>query len=214
MAGINRYHIRVGDKTTHGGTVIGNWSKECGHPWTIFDIDVACIGDYVTCPLCKGTHQIVQGDNVKHRQTLCGRVVASTADFTTCGASLLASQNLSSYTDESWVDPIVVAVQTRKEKEAAAARALTMTSAAAVGAAASDGADGADDSNEYTAQFIIIDEKTGKPADVELAYCIVVDDGDAFVDKAVDDTTETQLVNRDKSLSVEMLVPIQFEMGV
>jgi len=120
MAGKQRYFIRLGDKTTHGGTVISAWGKDCPESkWTIYEIPVACIGDYVTCPKCRGTHQIIQGDNVPHRPTFCGRVLASTADRTTCGAGLLASQNFDSYTDESWVPPVVGMVAARKEAEAA-----------------------------------------------------------------------------------------------
>lgn len=49
-----RRFIVLGDKTSHGGTVVTASSH-----MTIDDIQVACVGDKVTCPRCKGTHTIL-----------------------------------------------------------------------------------------------------------------------------------------------------------
>ena len=48
--------IRVGDKTTHGGTVLEGFSS--------YDIDgraAAGLGHMVDCPKCKGVFPIVEG---------------------------------------------------------------------------------------------------------------------------------------------------------
>jgi len=97
MAGIKRYYIRLGDSTTHGGQVISAWGQDSPYPHIAHDIPVACVGDKVTCPKCGGTHTIIAGDTVAHRPKHMGRAIASTADYTTCGARLIASQNFISY---------------------------------------------------------------------------------------------------------------------
>lgn len=85
--------ICVGDKTDHGGVVIE------GSPFD--DIDgrrIARVGDKVTCPL-KGhgeTTVIVTGDPTCEFD---GKAVARHGDKTACGATLLASQTLT--TDEA-----------------------------------------------------------------------------------------------------------------
>jgi uncharacterized Zn-binding protein involved in type VI secretion len=77
--------ILLGDKTSHGGTVIeasGNTST--GH------IAVARVGDKVTCPKKgHGTCAIVSGDPTV---IIDGRPVARAGDKTACGAVLIASQ--------------------------------------------------------------------------------------------------------------------------
>jgi uncharacterized Zn-binding protein involved in type VI secretion len=119
MAGIDRYFICLGDGTGHGGKVISAWGKDSfateKTKWEIQDVPVACIGDKVYCPECRGTHTILQGDNVPHRPKHCGRVIASTADIASCGARLFASQSLSSYRDESWVAPALAAGLARQK---------------------------------------------------------------------------------------------------
>jgi uncharacterized Zn-binding protein involved in type VI secretion len=55
-----RRFIVLGDKTSHGGTVIS--ARGAGRvPFYIDGKPVACVGDLVTCPRCKGVHRIVQG---------------------------------------------------------------------------------------------------------------------------------------------------------
>ena len=102
MARVKRYHIRLGDKTTHGGEVISAWGQDCpSNKAALNGIPFACIGDKATCPQCKGVFEIIPGDNVGHRPRVSGRLIASTADFLTCGAQLLASQSVHSYTGDS-----------------------------------------------------------------------------------------------------------------
>jgi uncharacterized Zn-binding protein involved in type VI secretion len=76
--------IRMGDKTSHGGTVLeGSQTDICmGKP-------IAYIGHKTQCPQCKGTYPIVEGAPTT---TLYGKGVALAGMKTACGAVLVASQ--------------------------------------------------------------------------------------------------------------------------
>jgi uncharacterized Zn-binding protein involved in type VI secretion len=50
--------IVLGDKTTHGGTVISAYGTG---RMSIDGKPVACVGDKVSCPKCRGTHTIITG---------------------------------------------------------------------------------------------------------------------------------------------------------
>ena len=82
MAG--RPIIRIGDKTTHGGTVTE------GFPfYTIDGRAAAGLGHMVTCPQCKGAFPIVEGVSTF---AVDGGLVAIEGMKTSCGATLIASQ--------------------------------------------------------------------------------------------------------------------------
>lgn len=77
--------IRKGDKTSHGGVVLEGLD-ECiieGQP-------IACKGHQVSCPLCLGVYVIAEGVS---NYSLGGRKPALEGMKTTCGATLIASQN-------------------------------------------------------------------------------------------------------------------------
>lgn len=77
--------IVLGDKTSHGGTVI----QASGQTFT-GDIAVARVGDKVTCPISgHGTNAIASGDPTL---MIDGAPVARAGDTTACGATLIASQ--------------------------------------------------------------------------------------------------------------------------
>jgi uncharacterized Zn-binding protein involved in type VI secretion len=77
--------IRLGDSTTHGGTVI-----EASSQTDSGNIRVSRIGDKVTCPLhSPGIFPIVTGDN---SLIVDGSPVARNGDKIGCGAVLIASQ--------------------------------------------------------------------------------------------------------------------------
>jgi len=80
--------IRLGDKTTHGGTVVS------AAPTTIIEGKApARIGDMTVCPIPgHGANPIVSGDN---STIIDGSAVARQGDMTACGASLIASQGTS-----------------------------------------------------------------------------------------------------------------------
>lgn len=76
--------IVLGDKTSHGGTVItcAPTSDTHGKGW-------ARIGDMVACPRCKGVFPISEGDP---SLIVDGQPVSYNGCKVACGASLIASQ--------------------------------------------------------------------------------------------------------------------------
>ena len=85
--------IRMGDRTSHGGTVISG-----DLTWTVYDKAVARVGDLTVCPKCKGTFAITTGaDDL----TGFGQAVARQGDKTACGATLIATQASAWWDDQS-----------------------------------------------------------------------------------------------------------------
>lgn len=76
--------IRLGDPTSHGGTVLeGSPSDIChGKP-------IAYVGHQTSCPRCRGTYPIIEGALTT---TFYGKGVALAGMKTACGATLLATQ--------------------------------------------------------------------------------------------------------------------------
>jgi uncharacterized Zn-binding protein involved in type VI secretion len=92
--------IVLGDGTTHGGKVISAWGADGSVPMTINGKPVACIGDKVTCPRCRGTHTIIQGAEGPPMK-LNGKLIAREGDLTSCGAKLLSGgQTIASHGTE------------------------------------------------------------------------------------------------------------------
>lgn len=75
--------IRLGDSTSHGGKVVQVASIS-----TVQGRRIARIGDTVTCPKCKGTHTIVEGEPTCLDEDI---PVALHGHKTSCGASLITS---------------------------------------------------------------------------------------------------------------------------
>ncbi len=77
--------IVLGDKTSHGGTVIESSSES-----SIGGIRIARMGDMVACPVPgHGVNPIVTGDVTL---LIDGKSSARVGDKTACGATLIASQ--------------------------------------------------------------------------------------------------------------------------
>lgn len=85
---MSRPFILLGDKTSHGGTVISaSTTTDCAGK------GIARVGDQVTCPK-KGHGRvttIVTGDPTA---LIDGRPAARHGDKTACGATLIAGQSL------------------------------------------------------------------------------------------------------------------------
>ncbi|TFW06481.1 PAAR domain-containing protein [Oxalobacteraceae bacterium OM1] len=76
--------IRLGDPTTHGGTVVSGADN-----YTMDDTPVARMGDYCTCPVHGHSGcVIVEGDPA---WTIGGRPVALEGHLTSCGAALIST---------------------------------------------------------------------------------------------------------------------------
>ncbi|MFD4836771.1 PAAR domain-containing protein [Achromobacter sp. NPDC058515] len=84
MAG--RPIIRIGDSTSHGGTVLQGVSL-----YTIDGRIASGLGHLVSCPKCEGTFPIMQG---VASFTVDGIPLAVEGMQTSCGATLIASQRI------------------------------------------------------------------------------------------------------------------------
>ena len=84
--------IVLGDRTTHGGTVITGdvTSSMYGKP-------MARSGDMTICPKCKGAFPILKSSSIVVDGA--GNTYARHMDKTACGAHLLASQSLGTASD-------------------------------------------------------------------------------------------------------------------
>jgi uncharacterized Zn-binding protein involved in type VI secretion len=81
--------IVLGDKTSHGGTVV-----QASAETSVGSVRVARVGDMVSCPQRgHGTCPIVTGDPT---MMIDGQPVARHGDKTACGATLISSQGLTS----------------------------------------------------------------------------------------------------------------------
>ncbi|WP_241010258.1 PAAR domain-containing protein [Aggregatibacter actinomycetemcomitans] len=81
-----RRAIVIGDKTTHGGTVL-----QGSYDMSVNGKNISLEGDLVACPQCKGNFPIIEGSPFMSSN---GRGVALEGMKTACGAVLMASQNL------------------------------------------------------------------------------------------------------------------------
>ena len=77
--------IRLNDPTSHGGKVI---SAQPG--FTAHGIQIACEGDMVICPQCKGVYPIL---NASHSVSFRGKKIAVAGMKTACGAVLISTQS-------------------------------------------------------------------------------------------------------------------------
>lgn len=115
---MSRPLIVLGDKTSHGGTVIS----------ADFTVDingkyVARVGDMTVCPKCKGTFAITSGPNDLVDSS--GNGYARHMDSTACGAKLISGQITTTWSDESSIgDPVAGA---KAEALAAASSIATST---------------------------------------------------------------------------------------
>lgn len=90
---MSRPIIRMGDRTSHGGTVISG-----DLTWLVYDKAVARVGDLTVCPKCKGTFAIVEGaDDL----TGFGQATARHGDKTACGATLISTPASASWDNRS-----------------------------------------------------------------------------------------------------------------
>lgn len=83
--------IRLGDPTSHGGTVLESFST-----LTIYGKNAAGVGRHGHCPLCKTTFTIVSR---ARNYTFMGKNVAVEGMYTSCGAALIATQTQATIDD-------------------------------------------------------------------------------------------------------------------
>lgn len=91
---MSRPLIVMGDKTSHGGTVIS-----ADVTFGINGKYVARVGDMTVCPKCKGTFAITSGaDDLMDGN---GKGYARHMDSTACGAKLISGQITTTWSEES-----------------------------------------------------------------------------------------------------------------
>jgi len=98
--------IVLGDKTSHGGTVIS-----CAPTSDGYGKGMARMGDMVACPRCKGVFPISQGDR---SFIVDGQAVAYHGCRIACGASLIGSQPLAT-TEPSFGPSLGAGIDTTDE---------------------------------------------------------------------------------------------------
>ena len=96
---MSRPFIVMGDKTSHGGTVIS-----ADFTCDINGKNIARVGDMTVCPKCKGTFPITSGPTDVVDGS--GNGYARHMDSTACGAKLISGQITTIWLDQSSVgDP-------------------------------------------------------------------------------------------------------------
>lgn len=146
---MSRPFIVLGDRTTHGGTVVGASDSTDTHGKRI-----ARIGDMVSCPRkgCRGLFPIAQGD----ASTLIdGAPAAYQGCKTACGATLIASQSVSTTQPGSAKAPMPA---TAAALAARGAGAISDTLAARYQDEPLDRAAG-----RFRGRFQVLDLATGEP---------------------------------------------------
>ena len=121
---MRRKYIVLGDTTSHGGKVTS--ARGAGR-MTYNGKPVACVGDIVYCPKCKGTHRIIEGA-VKPPKWLDGVLVAVEGCRTSCGALLISvGQNIAGYEGEIGLDAVTVETLQTEAMAREAAEALAVS---------------------------------------------------------------------------------------
>jgi uncharacterized Zn-binding protein involved in type VI secretion len=163
---IDRPFIRVGDKTTHGGTVMSG-----DITFIVDNKPVARVGDLVMCPQCKGTFPIVSG-----AMTIFSvKPVALKDDLTACGAKLIPTQFLSGWDGASdGYAPSRSSYSSNSNAATKAASAATSSRATASDNKQSDKA--------FDIHFHIKDETSGRSLS-NIPYKITLADGKSITGK-------------------------------
>jgi uncharacterized Zn-binding protein involved in type VI secretion len=100
---LTRAFIVLGDATSHGGRVI-----TADYTTIMNGKPLACVGHLTVCPKCKGTFPISSGAD---DMVSMGAAPARHGDKTACGATLIASQQFTTWSNESDMGSPAAAVQ-------------------------------------------------------------------------------------------------------
>jgi uncharacterized Zn-binding protein involved in type VI secretion len=146
---VNQPLIVLGDKTSHGGTVISAspFSDTYGKGW-------ARKGDMVSCPLCKGIFPISQGDPGLIDD---GKEVAYHGCKVYCGAMLISSQIFTTTVPSSGAEAVESTMDAENE--------AIQEGFGLIGAGLVAGYQDETLSNKqhFRGRFQVLDQTTGKP---------------------------------------------------
>ncbi|WP_082507620.1 MULTISPECIES: PAAR domain-containing protein [unclassified Duganella] len=192
--------IRLGDTTSHNGTVLeGSMQDIChGKP-------IAYIGHKVHCPKCKGDYPIVEGAMTT---TFYGKGVALAGMKTSCGATLIPSQ----FTDtvEYGQGKSSAAAAGASPKAAAAPPPVTAPAAskALAGSGVAQSLAASEDAAEAEQKFdLFFHAKDANQASLaNVRYRIVLDDGREFIGKT-DKNGHTEKVISDYAQNAKIEIP-------
>ncbi|MBX3620010.1 MAG: PAAR domain-containing protein [Rhizobacter sp.] len=152
--------IVLGDKTDHGGEVI-----EASGVTDTHGKRIARVGDKVSCPKKgHGTTEIVTGDLT---MVIDGKAVAYHGCKTSCGATLISSQMVSSVEFGGCAGSSVASPAPASTPAPLAAASTTSLAATA------------DQKQPFDLRFLLKDDKTGAPL-FGMPYKITLDNGEEF----------------------------------
>jgi uncharacterized Zn-binding protein involved in type VI secretion len=153
---MSRPFIVLGDRTDHGGAVVGASVMSDTH-----GKGIARVGDRVTCPLPgHGTTVIVTGDPT---MIIDGQPAARHGDKCACGATLISSQAVSTVgagggggggRSAPAISPLACTSNGAESSSSPASSTV---------AASSSAASAADASGAHDQRFLLLDEHTGVP---------------------------------------------------
>ena len=168
--------IVLGDKTSHGGTVItaSPFSDTHGKGW-------ARMGDMVSCPLCKGIFPISEGDASLIDD---GKPVAYHGCKVACGAMLISSQMFTTTVPSSGAAP--------GAGEQAGEHGFGSIGS---GLIAGYQDEPLDDTERFRGRFQVLDQQTGEP--VSALDARVRSTGGQYLTDTTDAEGFTQWVERD-----------------
>ena len=183
--------IVLGDKTSHGGTVItcSPFSDTHGKGW-------ARVGDMVACPRCKGVFPIAQGDA---SFTDDGHAVAYHGCKVACGAILISSQMFTFTTPSGGAAPSTASSATSE----ALMQGFGIIDAGLASRYQDEATD--EDANRYRGRFQLVDATTGEP--VRNQAVRVRSTGGQYITGSTDEDGYTQWVERDarESLAFDLV---------
>lgn len=180
--------IRLGDPTSHGGTVIeGSFTDIC------FDKPIAYLGHKTYCPKCRGTFPISEGAMTA---SFYGKGVALAGMKTACGAILIATQ---------FTDTVEYGGGGAPRTVSPSAVATPSDLAAALGGTtATLPMSDADHHHKYDLAFRVQDESTGK-AVAYTRYRIILDDGTELIGTTdADGMTEKAYSDHPQNATIEV----------
>ena len=140
--------ITIGDKTSHGGVVMGATMLSLTG-----DKPIARVGDMTACPKCKGMFPIAEGDG---SLIIDGAAAAYHGCKTACGASLIAGQQFTTTAPSSGAAP-------GAPDSGGSSAAASRYGAVGAGLAAAYEELDLDAGKRYQGRFQLVNESDGKP---------------------------------------------------
>jgi uncharacterized Zn-binding protein involved in type VI secretion len=181
---MSRPFIVLGDRTDHGGAVVGASVMSDTH-----GKGIARVGDRVTCPLPgHGTTVIVTGDPT---MIIDGQPAARHGDKCACGATLIASQAVSTVGAGSGGGATAHSATSSSAHSSSTGVASSAVVASPPSTASNSTSSAAEAASAHDQRFLLLDEHTGAPL-IEQPYVLHLN-GQA-ISGVTDDTGHTKKI--------------------